>query len=129
MNSWKCAFVLIIITTVLSGSVCADSISMPDGMKIYGAVSNDGTGAAVRVADINKDGLSDIILGSPTSSPYGRSNAGSVTAIYGRTSDTRVSLDLASLTNSIGFKINGAFVNDSLGFSLDIGDVNGGMYL
>lgn len=93
-------------------------------MQIWSS-SAEGIGSAVAVADVNGDGIKDIIV-----TAYGA--AGKVIVVYGVTGTTRGDVDVASIAVGTGYKVLGAILNDNLGYSVAAGDFNGdsiaGMY-
>jgi hypothetical protein len=107
-------------------------------ISIFGAKSYDYAGYSISGGgDINGDGITDIIIGAPLASPYGRSNAGIIYIIYGsqRYSTNSSAVDLSRFTSGrLGFKVNGAFGDsyfggDSIGLAVSHGgDVNNDSY-
>jgi len=107
-------------------------------LSIFGAKSNDYAGYSISGGgDINGDGITDIIIGAPLASPYGRSNAGIIYIIYGsqRYSTNSSAIDLSRFTSGrLGFKVNGAFGDsfiggDAIGLAVSHGgDVNNDGY-
>ena len=95
------------------------------GFKIQGEAADDYAGYSVSSAgDINGDSIDDLIVGA-RDNDAGGTNAGAAYVIYG-TSGNRGTLDLASLTDSDGFKIVGESDRDYAGISVSsAGDVNG----
>jgi hypothetical protein len=81
-------------------------------------------GASVAGAgDVDRDGLSDILIGAPYASPNGRVASGTVYVVFGKASAGTV--DTAALDTQ-GFRIDGAADDDALGESVSAaGDVNG----
>ena len=78
--------------------------------------------------DINGDGIGDIVLGDGFGSPpIHAPQAGQAYVIFGQTSFSAPTFDLASLNGSNGFKINGKANLDFLGWYVAgvAGDVNG----
>jgi hypothetical protein len=103
------------------------SLSSIQGFRINGAVASDNSGRSVSAAgDINRDGISDLLIGAHYASPLNRTNAGSSYVIYGKDGGYDAPLDLASLSNTQGFRINGATAGDQSGYSVSAaGDING----
>jgi ABC-type arginine transport system permease subunit len=101
------------------------AISATQGFKILGAVSGDTVGQSVSGAgDINADGISDLLVGASSASPSGRTRAGMIYVIYGK-SGGQADVDLATLSPTQGFKILGAVSGDSAGWSVSsAGDIN-----
>ncbi|HYM52315.1 MAG TPA: hypothetical protein VEW45_02380, partial [Candidatus Dormibacteraeota bacterium] len=95
------------------------------GFRIDGAAASDGSGVSVSGAgDVNGDGRDDVIVGATGADNNGRASSGSSYLIYGAAS--QANLDLAAMTTSQGFRIDGAAANDQLGSSVSgAGDING----
>ena len=107
--------------------------------------SNAANNIVLAAADINGDGINDIILGSPESESGGNENAGKVFVVFGRESDwggasdmdddtsnqgdmndKGYTFDLNAINGENGFVITGADANDQLGRGVaNAGDVNG----
>ncbi|BAZ49198.1 putative outer membrane adhesin [Nostoc sp. NIES-4103] len=76
--------------------------------------------------DINGDGISDLIIGTPGADPNGRFDAGETYVVFGSSTGFGASLDLSSLDGSNGFVINGIDAFDLSGTSVSsAGDING----
>ncbi|RKF14242.1 hypothetical protein D6851_17340, partial [Altericroceibacterium spongiae] len=104
-------------------------LSAADGFQIMGAVAGDSLGYSVSSAgDVNGDGYDDLIVGAYYNDDGG-STAGAAYVLFGKASGFGT-VDLGSgLSASDGFKIMGAAVDDSLGYSVSsAGDVNGDGY-
>ncbi len=90
----------------------------------YGTEKNSTVGFSVLLADINGDGLSDLITGAPYADARFKKkidDAGVTYVYFGRTTlDTRI--DLGTDADLV---IYGAGKNDNSGFSLAAGDLNG----
>lgn len=101
------------------------SLNTNRGFRIDGAATGDLSGYSVSGAgDVNGDGLDDVIIGAPVAGNNSRINSGSSYVIYGQASNAN--LDLASLTNSQGFRADGAAPGDQSGWSVSgTGDMNG----
>ena len=99
------------------------------GVRILGADAGDGSGATLGSADINGDGLADLIIGSPTADGVnnGRPNSGETYVIFG--SATLPSVIDLSVAGSAGLTIYGAGNGDQSGSAVaSAGDVNGDGY-
>jgi VCBS repeat-containing protein len=82
------------------------------GYRITGAVGDAAGTALAGGRDVNGDGVSDFAYGSPFADPSGRSNAGSVTVVFGG--------------GAGGFTIIGAATNDNAGEAIAfLPDMNG----
>ena len=111
--------------TGFSASIELSSLDGSNGFQINGIgrlVGYSVSGAG----DVNGDGIDDLIIGSPFSSPNGISRAGESYIVFGNTTGFSASFDLSSLDGSDGFQINGIKSGDLSGFSVGgAGDVNG----
>jgi hypothetical protein len=94
-----------------------------DGPTLRGRATGDRFGSSISSADVNCDGLADLIVGAPQSSmpmDAGVAPAGYVTIFYGTT--TRLLFATPALTATIA----GRNPNDQFGFSVaGLGDTNG----
>lgn len=93
--------------------------------RVDGAAAADGAGRTVAWAgDLNRDGVSDLLVGVPDAGQNGRAASGSVYVVFS-TPTGRPTIDLASLGKS-GFRIDGAAAGDRTGTSLAaVGDLDG----
>lgn len=94
-------------------------------------------GQTIITADLNGDGLSDVIIGAPHASPHRsrddettsvvKAHAGSVFVLYGRRdrADASQSSRIIDLSQRADVIIHGAREGDLTGFALAAGDVNG----
>ena len=104
--------------------------SQPD-IRILGANADDATGFAVATGDVNGDGNDDLIIGAPGfdsstgAPPVQHQNAGAVYVLFGGTTQTARTIDLAT-ANATNLVITGENANDQFGSALAVGDVNGG---
>jgi hypothetical protein len=90
-----------------------------------GAAANAAAGASSAMADINGDGIDDMIVAAPTASPGGRANAGAVYVTFGRNNLYNDPLSVSTLNGTTGFTVEGQVAGDRLGDSVTIGDLNG----
>ncbi len=67
--------------------------------------------------DINDDGRGDMVIGGPRLEMIGRDDAGSAYVVYGKSSTTAV--DLASLTEEVGYRIDGPAAEAEAGGAVD----------
>ena len=98
-----------------------------EGFTIMGGIPSGALGSSISSAgDINKDGFSDIIIGTP--GVTGGSNVGAAYVVFGKSARPSSNIDLGSTslsTSQQGFKISGASASDYLGYSVsNAGDVN-----
>jgi hypothetical protein len=97
------------------GSIFTPSISLSTfasgarGFAVYGAASGDCAGDSVSGgADIDGDGVDDIVIGVPGASALGRVGAGMAVVLFGRANVSFAAVDLAAtLANNHGYRIFG----------------------
>jgi hypothetical protein len=103
------------------------NLNSSQGFSITGIHEGDFAGTAGEVGDVNNDGYDDLIIGSigyPSDSNIGRAYV-----IYGGSSSSLASIDLAALPSSQGFSITGINAGDQTGFAVSAaGDINGDGY-
>lgn len=98
--------------------------------KIYGEHANDIGADSILLADLDKDGLADVLFGSPTNTPAGRSTAGDLKVIFGSSSRFPAVIDTADPPVSAPvFQIVAPDAGDMFTYSLSVGDVDGDGYL
>lgn len=100
------------------------SLDGTNGFVLNGVVEQDRSGR-LGAADVNGDGVDDILIGATGSDPGGRSAAGASYVVFGSTSAFPASIELASLDGTNGFTLNGIDEGDSSGAVSGAGDVNG----
>lgn len=96
------------------------------GFRIEGAPESYACRAA-SVGDVNGDGLDDIGVGAAGADPQGRTDAGAVYVVFGKTSTTPVNLSTfdLGLQGDAGFRIAGPAPMTFTGTVARLGDVNG----
>jgi len=106
-------------------------LAATDGFEIVGDAASDrlggrniGARSVSGAGDVNGDGFDDIIVGADENDSGG-TDAGAAYVIFGKASGFGT-IDLASLTDADGFKIQGDVTLDRAGSSVSsAGDVNG----
>ena len=101
-----------------------DTIDLARGaaMSLTGVNASDNLGFTVAAADVNGDGIDDVIVGARFASPLGRIGAGAAYVVFGR-SDLSGRIDLASADADAA--IFGPLAGEKLTFGLAAGDVDG----
>lgn len=96
------------------------------GLIVYGAAAADNLGFAVAAADLNDDGIDDVIVGAPgvTAGRDPRTDQGRAYVFFG-SPELRGSRDLAAEMAEFDFVVTGAEGFSRLGHALASGDVNG----
>ena len=102
------------------------SLDGSNGFAINGASAGDYSGASVSAGgDINGDGIDDLLIGAPGSSPDA-AYAGASYVVFGSNQAWNSAVELSSLDGGNGFVINGAAAYDESGVSVSAaGDING----
>ncbi len=112
---------------VVFGKADGDAVALDDlgdgGIAIEGAIAADQAGRIVDgAADVDEDGVPDVVVGVPFADPNGGSS-GQTVVVFGTAETDPV--DLGAL-GAAGFAINGATPTEQSGFSVAlVGDVNG----
>jgi hypothetical protein len=103
------------------------SLNGANGFRLNGETAGDRSGRAVSAAgDINGDGVDDLIIGASYAEPNDLSNQGASYVVFGRAGGFPASVNLATLSGSNGFRLDGEAVGDRSGFSVSTaGDING----
>ncbi len=114
-------------TVGTGGVISLSTLNGTNGFKINGQMANDTSGHSVGFAgDMNNDGRMDLVIGALGAAPGGLTQAGSSYVIFGNTGiGSGGILNLASLSGSNGFKLNGEFANDGSSVSINTADFNG----
>lgn len=96
------------------------------GVRFDGEKVGDRAGLCTALADVNGDGLADVVIGAPDADPNGSRNAGAVYVFFGTGDDLPAVHDLADLDGENGFALYGAKRGDRLGTAVaDAGDTDG----
>jgi Ca2+-binding RTX toxin-like protein len=82
-----------------------------------------GSSVVIR-GDFNNDGMDDLVIGSATADPAGRTGAGATYVVFGRTSYSPI-ISEPGVGGATGFVIRGVASGDSSGFAVDYVDLNG----
>ncbi|MGP4010777.1 FG-GAP-like repeat-containing protein [Streptomyces sp. 4N124] len=95
-----------------------NTVGVPDTSEKY-----DAFGGTVAVADLNRDGLADIVVGTPYESTGGKKRAGRATVIPGRASGT-LGTGSYSFTQDTSGVPSASETDDFFGTTVSAGDVN-----
>ncbi len=122
-NDAGATYVIFGTGSILSPSFDLSSLDGTNGFRIDGELSDDNFGTSIAAAgDVNDDGIADIIIGAPDAN----SRTGAAYVVFGSTSPFSATLNLADLTGTDGFRIDGELSDDNFGTSVSgAGDVNG----
>lgn len=95
-------------------------------LTIYGENAGDIGADSLRIADIDDDGLDDILFGSPINAGAGRESAGDLKVIFGSEQPFPAIVDTANNPVSVPiFQIVAPDAGDMFTYSLATGDVDG----
>ena len=95
-------------------------------LTIYGENAGDIGADSLRIADIDDDGLDDILFGSPINAGAGRESAGDLKVIFGTEQPFPAIVDTANNPASVPiFQIVAPDSGDMFTYSLATGDVDG----
>ena len=110
---------------VFSAHFGLGSLDGTNGVALVSANLGDDAGASVAgIADLNGDGLSEVVIGAP-SSDIGAGDSGGGFVVYGRRRPWTASVSLATLDGGTGFYMQGAALSDAAGTAVaSAGDSN-----
>lgn len=98
----------------------------PRMTRIYGQAAGDIGADTIALADVNADGLAEMIFASPTYDPASRPEAGDLKVIFGSTDRLPGVVDLASPPASVPvFQVIAADPGDMFAYSFTVGDYDG----
>lgn len=108
------------------GDIDLASLNGSNGFTLTTANGNAQLGGSVASADINGDGLTDLIIGAPETETLSRVNNGVAIVLYGNTGSPYSDIALESIPAGAGFVIHGENNTDRTSHSVrGAGDVNG----
>ncbi|MCG3199028.1 MAG: hypothetical protein GHCLOJNM_03536 [bacterium] len=115
-------------SSTLPGTII--DLSLPAGThgetRIQSANNSDFLGEAVSTADVDCDGVDDVIVGAIHSDPPGRPNAGEVFVVYGSDTLPNSTIELVQVPGVVdGTRFQGRAATDRLGASVSGCDFNG----
>lgn len=106
--------------------VPASDLNGSSGFKINGQAQPHELGVVSgRAADINGDGIADLIIGAPGANPNGAASGRSY-VLFGKAGNFSAQIEDAGLNGNNGFAINGQAADDRAGSAVSAaGDLNG----
>ena len=111
------------------GNLALSSLNGTNGFRLLGVAFEDYAGRSVAAADVNGDGLEDLIVGANTVDIGLEPNAGAVFVVFGASGGWGSSLNLSTLNGTNGFRLDGVLTGDNVGDAVSgAGDVNGDGY-
>jgi prepilin-type N-terminal cleavage/methylation domain-containing protein len=121
-------------SNILLNTGGANILNGTDGFRLDGVSASDAVGTSIATADINGDGIPDIIIGA-AGAPLS-SFMGSVYVVYGGPTrkggtawGSATSLTSGGIINGIdGFRFDGTGVSQVIGFLVAAGDINADGY-
>ena len=98
-----------------------------DGFRFTDAAQNNiRTGFSLaNPGDLNGDGIDDLLVGAPFATVNGLPSAGRAYVLYGSASGFPAVIGVADIDGSNGFLINGTIANETFGWAVAAGDLNG----
>jgi hypothetical protein len=82
----------------------------------------------IEFGDVNGDGVADMLLSQPRATVGGRSRAGHVAVVFGRTGAWPATINWTDLDGTNGFIIEGQNADDYLGYTAALANLNGDDY-
>jgi hypothetical protein len=113
-------------STGFDPAISLSTLDGSNGFRLDGVATYDRSGFAVSVAgDVNGDGIDDLIIGAPGTSPNGI-YSGSSFVVFGRSTGFAAAISLSALDGRNGFRLDGVAASDFSGGTVSAaGDVNG----
>jgi hypothetical protein len=94
--------------------------------RIYGEAAGDIGADTIALADVNADGLAEMIFASPTYDPAQRPEAGDLKVIFGDPGRLPPVVDLANVPASVSvYQVIAADPGDMFAYSFTVGDFDG----
>ena len=98
----------------------------PRMTRIYGEAAGDIGSDTIALADVNADGLDEMIFASPTYDPASRPEAGDIKVIFGDADRLPTVVDLANPPASVSvYQVIAADPGDMFAYSFTVGDFDG----
>jgi hypothetical protein len=108
-----------------SATMDLSSLDGSNGFRLDGVAAFDFSGESVgNAGDVNGDGFDDLIVGASGANPNG-TYSGSSYVVFGKASGFSATMDLSSLDDSNGFRLDGVERESSGSSVSSAGDVNG----
>ncbi|RMG33499.1 MAG: hypothetical protein D6725_15525, partial [Planctomycetota bacterium] len=107
------------------GSIDLRNLPGADGFVLQGNEANLQLGSSLASADVNGDGLSDLIAAAPGATVQGQSSAGAVFVMFGRPDRLASDVSVGDLNGGDGFRLDGREAGAGNGMTVAAaGDVN-----
>lgn len=103
-------------------------LSGTNGFHIRGEAVGDRSGYSVASADVNGDGISDLLIGAQQASPNSINSAGATYVVFGKTTGFGATIELTALDGTNGFRMSGEASFDRAGSIVSAGDFNNDGY-
>lgn len=98
----------------------------PRMTRIYGEAAGDIGADTIALADVNADGLAEMVFASPTYDPMSRAEAGDLKVIFGDAGRLPPVVDLANPPASVSvYQVIAADPGDMFAYSFTVGDFDG----
>jgi hypothetical protein len=105
---------------VFFGPLSDGDYTISDSHLVVNGAGDNHAGYGVGSGDMDNDGIADLIVGSPAAAPGGRADAGEVSILFGP-----LGPGVLELSSDTDILIRGGSVGDSVGVSVECGDLSG----
>ncbi|RME66852.1 MAG: hypothetical protein D6782_03600, partial [Alphaproteobacteria bacterium] len=96
------------------------------GFKVTSSNPGDNLGASAAIADVNGDGIGDVVLGIPGFDGTAGADSGAIAVIFGGQIAAGATVDISALNGTNGILIEGPSAGGAFGRSVaSVGDFNG----
>jgi prepilin-type N-terminal cleavage/methylation domain-containing protein len=100
------------------------AVTASTGFKMLGAANGDGLGSSISAADVNGNGVNDILVGAPGQN----ASTGAAYVIFGQRAKKLKTLEVSNLNGTNGFRITGVSAGNITATAIVGGDINGDGY-
>ncbi|RLC48982.1 MAG: hypothetical protein DRH57_01045 [Candidatus Cloacimonadota bacterium] len=127
MNNKTIVIIFILLSAHLIAQQRFNLSNWDSNIKIKGKNPYDFLGKSCAIADVNGDGIMDIIISASSADPYERNSAGEVYIIYGKTNFSQ-NEEISLNQSNPDVTIIGAKNGHQLGYSIATGNFNNDLY-